>query len=389
MNSSFRCWAEINVEAIRSNLETIRSFVPAGVRVIAVVKADAYGHGLLKVARELDRNVDLFGVASLAEGRAIRSTGAQAPVLILGPALPEERQAIVDEAFIPTVSNLQEAIGFAKCVPAGERIPVHFAIDTGMGRIGWSEEEAEQMLAAMEAMPRLRMAAFSSHFPVADEDEAYTVGQLERFRSIASRLRLGEQPAAILNSAGVMRWGCQARSGDLVRVGLTVYGISPLSEFQAKFQPAMTLKTRVVLVRSLGPGRSISYGRTFVTPGRMKVATLCAGYGDGFDRHLSGQETDVLIKGRRCRLLGRVTMDQVMVDVTHLEGVEPGDEVVLIGRQGDQEILANELASKAGTIAWEIFTGITNRVVRVHLDGTRVGGSAYGRVGAERIGGSA
>jgi alanine racemase len=163
-----------------------------------------------------------------------------------------------------------------------------------------------------------------------------------------------------------MRFGKDARSGDLVRVGLSVYGISPLNEFQGKFRPAMTLKTRIVLIRSLGPGRSISYGRTFVTTGQMQVATLCAGYGDGIDRHLSGQETDVLIRGRRCRLLGRVTMDQVMVDVTQLGRVELGDEVVLIGRQGDQEILASELATKAGTIAWEIFTGITKRVVRIY-----------------------
>jgi alanine racemase len=368
MNTSFRCWAEINLEAMRSNLRTIRSFVPEGVRIIAVVKADAYGHGLLEVARELDRDVDLFGVASLTEARAIRSTGARAPVLILGPALPEERQAIVDEAFIPTVSDLQEATGYAKWVPSGQRVPVHFVIDTGMGRIGTSEEDAEQILGAVKSIPRLRLAAFSSHFPVADEDEVYTIRQLERFRAIASRLFLEEQPVAILNSAGVMRLGGDARSGDLVRVGLSVYGISPLREFQVKFRPAMTLKTRVVLVRSLGPGRSISYGRTFLTPGPMKVATLCAGYGDGFDRHLSGRETDVLIQGRRCRLLGRVTMDQVMVDVTHLEGVEPGDEVVLIGRQGEQEILASELATKAGTIAWEIFTGITSRVVRVYRD---------------------
>jgi alanine racemase len=380
MNNSFRCWAEISFEAMRSNLKTIRSFIPAGVRIIAVVKADAYGHGLLEVARELDKDVDLFGVASLAEARTIRSTGAQAPVLILGPALPEERPAIVDEAFIPTVSNVEEATGYAKCVRSGERMPVHFVIDTGMGRIGSSEEEAEQTFAAIDAMPRLRVAALSSHLPVADEDENYTVRQLERFRAIASPSLLGGQTAAILNSAGVMRFGSDARSGDLVRVGLSVYGISPLIEFQEKFRPAMTLKTRVVLVRPFGPGRSISYGRTFVTPGRMKVATLSAGYGDGFDRHLSGQETDVLIKGCRCRLLGRVTMDQIMVDVTHLDGVEPGDEVVLIGRQGGQEILASELAAKAGTIAWEIFTGITKRVVRVYR------GETYRRIGVGRVG---
>jgi alanine racemase len=367
MTTSFRCWAEIDIEAMRSNLRTIRSLVPNNVRIIAVVKADAYGHGLPVVARQLDKDVDLFGVASLAEARAIRSAGGQAPVLILGPALPEERQAIFDEAFIPTVSTAEEAAGYAKCVRGDECLPMHFVIDTGMGRIGSSEEEADQILRAIRGISQLRVAAFSSHLPVADEDENYTARQLERFRAIAAHLLPGKQPAAILNSAGVMRFGRSARPGDLVRVGLSVYGISPLGEFQDKFRPAMTLKTRVVLVRSFGPGRSISYGRTFVTPGQMKVATLCAGYGDGIDRHLSGQETDVLIKGRRCRLLGRVTMDQVMVDVTHLERVELGDEVVLFGRQGDQEILASELATKAGTIAWEIFTGITKRVVRIYL----------------------
>jgi alanine racemase len=279
--------------------------------------------------------------------------------------LPEEWQTIVDEAFIPSVSTVEEAAGYAKCVPAGERMALHFVVDTGMGRIGSSEEEAEQVFRAICGMSRLRVSALSSHLPVADEDEHYTEQQLERFRALAARL-LPEPPAAILNSAGVMRFGKGAKTGDLVRIGLSVYGISPLNEFQEKLRPAMTLKTRVVLVRSCGPGRSISYGRTFVTPGQMKVATLCAGYGDGIDRHLSGQETDVLIKGRRCRLLGRVTMDQMMVDVTPLEGVDPGEEVVLIGRQGDQEILASELATKAGTIAWDIFTGITKRVPRIY-----------------------
>jgi alanine racemase len=366
MTTSFRCWAEIEIEAMRSNLRTIRSMVAAGVRIIVIVKADAYGHGLPEVARQLDRDVDLFGVASLSEGRAIRSAGARAPVLILSPALPEEWQAILEESFIPSVSTAEEAAGYAAFVRPGERVPIHFVIDTGMGRIGSSEEEAERIFRAIYQMPQLRITALSSHLPVADEDEDYTARQLERFRAIAARLLPKEQPAAILNSAGVMRFGRDAAPGDLVRIGLSVYGISPLSEFQGKFRPAMALKTRVILVRRLEAGRSISYGRTFVTPGEMRVATLCAGYGDGVNRHLSGQQTDILIRGRRCRLLGRVTMDQVMVDVSHLEQVEAGDEAVLFGQQGDQEILASELAAKAGTIAWEIFTGITKRVVRIY-----------------------
>jgi alanine racemase len=340
--------------------------VSPGVRIVVVVKADAYGHGIEEMARQLDKEVDLFGVANLSEAQTIRLAGARAPVLILGPALPEERETICEEAFIPSVSTVEEAAAYAKCARSGEPVLVHLVIDTGMGRIGSSEEEAEQIFRAIGAMPQLQVRALSSHLPVADEDEHYTARQLERFRALTAHLPSGDRPAAILNSAGVMRFGNQIAPGDLVRVGLSVYGISPLNDFQNKFQPAMTLKTRVVLVRSLAGGRSISYGRTFITPGPMRVATLSAGYGDGFDRHLSGQKTDVLIKGHRCRMLGRVTMDQIVVDVTHLEQVEPGDEVVLIGRQDDQEILASELATKAGTIAWEIFTGITKRVPRIY-----------------------
>jgi alanine racemase len=366
MTTSYRCWAEIDIEAMRHNIRAIRSMVAKGVRIIVVVKADAYGHGLSEIARRLDRDVDLFGVANLVEGQTIRSTGAEAPILILGPALPEERQKIVDEAFIPTVSTVEEAAGYAECARAGERVPIHFVVDTGMGRIGLHEEEADQVLRAIYQMPQLQVAALSTHLPVADEDESYTACQLQRFRAATGRLLAQGEPATVLNSAGVMRFGNQARPGDLVRVGLSVYGISPLRQFQERFRPAMTLKTRITLVRTLGSGRSISYGRTFVTPHQMRVATLGAGYGDGIDRHLSGQETDVLIRARRCRLLGRVTMDQIVVDASHLERVEPGEEVILIGRQGDEEILASEMAAKAGTIAWEVFTGITKRVVRVY-----------------------
>jgi alanine racemase len=335
--------------------------------MIAVTKADAYGHGLPEIACQLDNSVDLFGVASLAEGRTIRAAGAQAPVLILGPALPGERASIVEEAFIPSVSTIDEARAFAKCVRSDAQLPVHFVIDTGMGRIGLSEQEAADTFRAILATPQLRVAAISTHLPVADEDERYTREQLNRFRALTGHLCKNEKPSAVLNSAGVIRFGQVAMPGDFVRVGLALYGVSPIAEFQSRLKPAMALKTRVILVRWLGPTRSISYGRTYVTRERMKVATLSAGYGDGVDRHLSGQETDVLIHGRRCRLLGRVTMDQIMVDVTGLEQVAPGDEAVLFGRQGSSEILASEVASKAGTIAWEVLTGITKRVPRIYL----------------------
>jgi alanine racemase len=163
-----------------------------------------------------------------------------------------------------------------------------------------------------------------------------------------------------------MRFGRSARTGDIVRTGLALYGICPLPEFQSLFRPVLTLKTRVILVRTLQTGRTVSYGRTFTTSRETKVATLGAGYGDGYSRHLSNVGVEVLIQGRRCPVLGRITMDQTMVDVSGLPEVNVGDEVVLIGRQGNEAILASELAQKAGTIAWEIFTGITKRAVRVY-----------------------
>jgi alanine racemase len=360
MTASRRCWAEIDPDALIHNVAQIRSFVSSGVKIMSVVKADAYGHGLTRIARFLDSEIDLFGVACLKEAQEIRAAGAKSGVVILSPALPDERPAIVAERFIPTVSTLEEAVGYAQCVSSGSVFPIHFVIDTGMGRMGLSENEAQEVIRAIKRMPKLRIDALSSHLPAADEDVDYTAGQLTRF----AKNRLDETPATVLNGAGVLAFAQFAKPGDTVRVGLPLYGISPLLEFQSRFRPALTLKTRVTLVRTLGPGRSVSYGRTFIAPRTMKVATLGAGYGDGVDRHLSGQGTDVLIRGTRCPLLGRVTMDQMMVDVSHLEPIEPGEEVVLIGKQGGEEILATELASKAGTIAWEIFTGITRRVDR-------------------------
>jgi alanine racemase len=360
-----RCWAEINIEAIRHNIGVIRSLVAPGVRLVMIVKADAYGHGLAELAARLDDAVDLFGVANVAEANVIRATGARAKVLILGPALPSERRKIVESGFIPMISTLEEAAGYAANVPAGEQFGIHFVIDTGMGRIGLWLEEAVEALQAIRRMSQLRVTALSSHLPVADTDPEYTRAQLERFKQGTSAL--GVENVTVLNSAGVLRFGNWTKPGDLVRAGLAVYGVSPIEEFQKRVQPALTLKTRVGLVRSLGPGRNISYGRTFLTARPTKVATLSAGYGDGLPWQLSGHDADLLIRGTRCRVLGRVTMDQIMVDVTHLDGVTEGEEAVLIGRQGAEEILATEVAERAGTIAWEILTRITKRVERVYV----------------------
>lgn len=365
MTEADRSWAEIDLSAMRHNLQVLRNHAAPGVKMAAVIKANAYGHGLAAVARALDAEADLFAVANVAEAQLARAAGATKAILVLGPALPEERSALVEGGFIPSISTVEEAEAYAARVPPGARLPVHLVIDTGMGRIGLWGDEAQPVLDAVRQASNLDLAAISSHLPVADDDPAYTEDQIARFHGeLHEHLGPTVTPAALLNSAGLLRFGSRARTGDIVRTGLAMYGISPIPAWQNRLIPALTWKTRVSLIRPVGPGRSISYGRTFVTPREMLVGTLAVGYGDGYQRHLSGNNAEVLVRGVRCPLLGRVTMDQIMVDLSNAGRVLPGEEAVLIGRQGNEEILASELAAKAGTIAWEIFTGIGPRVTR-------------------------
>jgi alanine racemase len=204
---------------------------------------------------------------------------------------------------------------------------------------------------------------------VADEDLEFTREQLGRFRELAARLRHEHFPEAALhieNSAGIIEFPSQP--GDIVHPGLMLYGNSPLPEFQSRLQQVMAWKTRITLIREVGPGRGVSYGRTYITPRTMRLATLAVGYADGLRRHLSSRGAEVLIGGRRCVIVGRVTMDQIIVDITAVPEAREGDEVVLLGRQGSEQILATEVAEKAGTIAWDIFTGIGRRVERVAVE---------------------
>jgi alanine racemase len=379
-----RSWVEIDLSALRHNLQVLRNHATPGARMAAVIKADAYGHGLAAVARALDADADLFAVANVTEAQSARTAGATKPILVLGPALPDERAALVEGGFIPAISTVEEAKAYAALVPAGSRLSIHLVIDTGMGRIGLWGDEVKPVLDAIWHASNLDLSAVSSHLPVADDDPAYTEDQIVRFnRELDGRLGSTGSPATLLNSAGVLRFGSRAASHDIIRAGLAMYGISPIPEWQNRLIPALTWKTRVTLVRLVGPGRSISYGRTFITPREMLVGTLAVGYGDGYRRHLSGNNAEVLVRGVRCPLLGRVTMDQIMVDLTNAGRVLPGDEAVLIGRQGSGEILASELAEKAGTIAWEIFTGIGSRVTR-RPHGGHSEGRSHGATAEER-----
>lgn len=339
---------------------------------MAIVKANAYGHGLAQTVKALRDSVSMFGVANVEEAEAVRDAlgdaDAKPGIFILGPALPGERPGIVERGFIPAISTLKEAAAYS-ALGHGRTVQVHLAIDTGMGRMGIAEEAAREMIREIARMPDLLIAGIATHLPVADEDESYTREQLARFEGILAGIReLGIQAPVVhsLNSAGLFRFA--PRAGALVRAGLMLYGSSPLAEFQHELRPALSLKTRVTLIRDLPAGHGISYGRTFITPQPMRVATLAIGYADGVHRSLSSKGAEVLIHGRRAPLLGRVTMDQIMVDVTAISDAAVDDEAILIGSSGSETILASEVAAKAGTIAWEIFTSLGARVHRVYAD---------------------
>ncbi len=363
-NGSYRCWAEISETALRHNAQVVRDRVGAGIPLIAVVKANAYGHGMIGVARALVKDAQLFGVANLEEAQVLREEISQ-PIIILGPALPEERIPIAAGGFIPSISTLEEAREFDL---AGENAPVaiNLVVDTGMGRMGVAQARAAELFRQVLALANLKIHSISTHLPVSNEDEAFTRTELAQFSGLVKELR-AESPVKFevhaLPSAGVLAYSDPPF--DVVRTGLMLYGISPLAEFQKLLRPVMTWKTHLALIRDMPAGHGISYGRTFITPRAMRVATLSAGYADGYPRHLSNREVTVLVGGKRCPLLGRVTMDLMMIDVSEVGDAVVGDEAVLMGRQGNAEISATELAERADTITWEIITRVGSRVRRI------------------------
>jgi alanine racemase len=359
-----RAWVEIDLSALKKNLGVAREAF--GGALMAVVKAGAYGHGLEEIAKSLaTAELAFFGVANVGEARRIRNAGVQTRIYLLGATWSEEREEIVARDWTPCISSFEEAEHFNRLAAIrGTRLKVHLAVDTGMGRGGFVADHLPEKLARMEQMENLEVEGIGSHLPSADEDEEFTVRQFERFHAIirdlggASRFKW----IHLSNSAGLL--GYNQGLCNLVRPGLMLYGVSPLPGFQQNLTTVMTLKSRVTLLRSLPAGHGVSYGRQFVTTRPTRVATVGIGYGDGYPRHVSGKGADVWIRGRRWPILGRVTMDQMMIDVTAADEVEEGDEVEMFG----PNIPVAEIAAKADTIVWEIFTGITPRVMRCYRE---------------------
>lgn len=359
-----RAWAEIERSALQHNLAVARDVWPA-MAMMAVVKAGAYGHGLEEVARVFaESGVAFLGVANVGEARRIAQAGIACRIYLLGASWAEERQEIVERGWTPCISSLAEARHFdALAREQGKVLAAHLAVDTGMGRGGFVAEHLSDVLEQLQQLPGLLIEGIGSHLPSADEDEEFTRGQFAQFAKVIEELG-GEATFAwrhLANSAGLL--GYQPLLCNLARPGLMLYGISPLAAHKSLLRPAMTLKSRVTLIRTLPAGHGVSYGRSFITTRPTRVATIGMGYGDGYPRHVSGHAPRVFVRGAYFPILGRVTMDQMMIDVTDAPEITEGDEVELFGAN----ISVHEVAQKADTIAWHILTGITARVVRKYL----------------------
>lgn len=366
-----RCWAEIDLAALERNLRLIRASLPAHMRYVAVVKADAYGHGLPQtVARLMHAGADLFAVANLSEAVAVRDLGPGWPILLLSPLLPEEDRYLAEHDLSATVSCAEEVARFdAVGRKSGRKISVHLKIDTGMGRLGIWHTAAPGLHAQIRAAANLELAGVFTHFAAPDDNE-FTMEQRRRFLAALDHCD-GLNPERVFvhadNSAGIETMP-GASPFNAVRIGLLQFGILPHAHSllsQVRTEPVFSFRTRVGLVKRLPSGQTISYSRTHTLSRDTTVAILCAGYGDGIPRSVSNR-AHVLIRGQRCPVLGRVTMDQTIVDVSQVDSVTCGDEVVLVGKQENAKISIGEFSAWADTIPWETLCSVTKRVPRVY-----------------------
>lgn len=369
MKQKMRTWAEVSLGNIDYNIRSIKAALPAGCMVMGIVKANAYGHGAVPVAKAvLEAGAGYLAVACLDEAEELRAAGIEAPILILGITPPEYAKELAALGITQAVGGLE----YAKALNDNlmEPLKVHMKLDTGMGRTGFSvrEEDAEDILLAL-GLKNLYYEGVFTHFAVSDvKGDEFTGTQFDRFMRTVSIAERGSahkfQMKHCANSGAVINY--KEFALDMVRPGVITYGMYPARERGGiDLRPALSLKTRIFSVTDHFLGDTVSYGRTFAVERPTRLAVLPIGYADGLHRCLSGK-FDVLISGRRCRQVGRICMDMCMVDITNVPGCRPGDVATLIGRDGGEEIFAGELASIAGTINYEITCALTARVPRVY-----------------------
>lgn len=367
-----RAWAEINLPALDRNVGRIKAALPPRVRYVAVVKADAYGHGMSEVvSRLLQAGIDCFAVANVEEGARLREIGPQADILLLSPALADEYPQALSLGLVLTLSSPAEAVALGALAQArGQRAPVHVKVDTGMGRSGVWHTEAAALVGAVLAHPALDLRGVYTHFSHADGDAAFTAEQRRVFLGVLAGIPELTRRGLLVhadNSSGLDSFAADSPF-NAVRVGLLQYGLPPHpGSFLERIrpEPVLAFHARVVLVKSLPKGTAVSYGRTCTLSRDSRVAIVAAGYGDGIPTAASNRG-QLLIRGRHCPILGRVTMDQTLVDVTDLPEAAVGDIATILGSQGEARITVVDFCGWADCIPWEALCTLTQRVRRVY-----------------------
>ena len=363
-------WIEVQLSRILNNLERVREKAGLDTRVMAVVKANAYGHGLAAVSKALEGRVDFFGVASLREASLLRSEGISTPLLLFGRLLADEIAPALEREATLTVSGLEEAKVISEtAVKLGHKARVHVKVDTGMGRLGIPYGRAFSEIVTMASLAGIELDGIYTHCPSAEKfPDFFTEKQLSHFEKLGADLRargIQFRWRHAANSAGAIRF--QSSFLNLVRPGIALYGIYPDSSFaeEISLAPALSLKGRITLLKSLAPGDSVGYGREFIASNPTTIAVIPVGYAHGYPFHLSGKG-EVLYRGKRFRIAGRVCMDSLMVDLGSSTLARVGDEVILLGAHGEEKIRAEELASLAGTIPYEIVTRLEAGLPRIY-----------------------
>lgn len=362
-------WVEIDLAAFDRNVRAVASRLPDDSRLIAVLKADGYGHGAVELARRCHASpVSMIATALLEEAVELRKAKIKLPLLTFGALSAKQVGMAVDEDIAIGIPGPETLIN-AAMVARDRDVRVHLKLDTGMGRMGVIESELADIVELLRATPRLKLEAIYSHLATADDaDNPLTHEQRARFQTLVATLReagLTVPRHHVANSAATMRGLIDP--GDYVRVGLSLYGAEPLNGDDSRLEPVMRWRTEIVRLKELPPGHAVGYGATFHTTRTTRVATLPVGYADGYNRLLSNRGF-VLVRGERVPVIGRVSMDLVTIDVTDIGGVAVGDEVILLGGS----ITADELAAKLGTISYEVFCSVGARVPRVYLDGADI-----------------
>ncbi len=369
-----RAWIEIDLAALSYNVRQLKSLLSSATALMAVVKADAYGHGAVTVAQTvLQAGASWLGVATVPEGIELRQAGIKTPILILGAThTPEQLQAIVHWQLQPTLCDAKQALVFSETLAAigGGSIPVHIKLDTGMSRLGPHWQQAGEFVQLVHSLPHLRIASIYSHLATAESlDQAMMRQQQARFEAAIAQIKAAGiplPPLHLANSAATL-----TDSGlhyNLVRVGLAVYGLYPAKHLNhvINLKPALQVKARVTQVKTIPPGTGVSYGHHFVSDRELRLAVVGIGYADGVPRNLSNQMT-VIIRGQRVPQIGAITMDQLMLDVTAIPNLEVGEVVTLLGQEGKEQISADDWATALNTISWEIICGFKHRLPRVSV----------------------